>query len=191
MTNAKSQSERNQMLDQTVGRGYELSKAEDIKWTIGRTKELIAEGADVNYIDSRSGNSTVLCHAISGGNPEIIQLLLDHGAKITFAALLTACNRAGLAVNGAAFLKRGEFSQTRIDTREKIALMIIAKAAKEDFIGTNWEKKTVLDFAAPSAIVTEALKEAMKSKGLTEAGLSSPKEKAKKFIKQKLRHFKP
>lgn len=47
---------------------------------MGHARALIEAGADVNFVRSRTDHSSALYWAIICQNPELLELLLDHGA---------------------------------------------------------------------------------------------------------------
>jgi hypothetical protein len=178
VTDADNQSDLNELLLLNAKAGSLLHKSDEIEETLRRVKELIGQGADTNY--APEGGSSVLDTTISVGDLKVVQLLLDNGAKITNSSVMLACNRVGRAEAAYSYLadvfkRDNTFLKLNIAAVQQIALAVIAKATKDDFIRVNLDGKTVLDLAAPSATVTAALKEALLRHGLTEADLSAPK----------------
>ena len=158
---------------------FTFARSDDAEKTLSLATDYVKQGADINYTTGYEGS--LLEAAISAGNVAMVQFMLDNGANIRHRTVAVACSEAGRVED-----QTKDASAKEVAARQQIALAVIAKAAKEDFIGAGYREETVFKDAAPSATVTAALKEALKTHGLNEANLLRPKQRAMKFIRQKL-----
>ena len=155
-------------------------------------EDLITQGANVNFyypaVDSwiLIQISAFFDSAIDGGDPVMVQSLLNHGSKITdntYARFARRRVQRKLLTMEGGYLKNELHFKANAAARQQIAIAIISNAAKENFIGTG-----ALDLAAPSAVAAVSSKtRKLKSKGLKESDLNfqrDSKEVCKTGIRQ-------
>lgn len=146
-----------------------------------KMKEALDYGANVNWEERNyRGDSmgTALEEAVHEGHPNAVQLLIEHGAVISFdtleagcgsSAALMKCSTDPLAIYE---MGGGEAVLNKMMKAESIAVMLIDAAPKGSFVGVDGRAQTLVEIAdEASGNVRKALREALAKHGLTEASL--------------------
>ena len=153
-----------------------------VDYILQSIKEVLADGADVNYMPP--GNWPVLSRAIKAGEPEVVQLLIDHGAKVDRGALMFACYFVDIRPDN-------EWNEPRLGPeydakREKIALAVIEKVSRGEIVLASRHfssrNTSLLKLVESSAVATAALKQAFKKFGLQETGAPRTQLKSRPFL---------